>query len=194
MPEIQIYSPAGERLYLTPDERQAFFEASATAAPHEARTLCRCLYYTGCRISEALELTRDRVDLGARVLTFRSLKKRGKTHWRSVPVPDTFLDELDLVHKLRDGRKVAPDRLWPIGRTTAWTRVKEVLAAASVDLSKPYAVPKGLRHGFGVSSILKGVPLPVLQRWMGHASIETTAIYLQVVGEEERELAAKNWG
>jgi len=29
---------------------------------------------------------------------------------------------------------------------------------------------------------------------MGHASLETTAIYLQVTGQEEKDLAARLWG
>jgi integrase len=45
------------------------------------------LAYTGCRLSEALALTADRVDLAAGVLTFESLKKRRTGVYRSVPVP-----------------------------------------------------------------------------------------------------------
>ncbi len=54
------------------------------------------------------------------------------------------------------------------------------------------ARPHGLRHGFGVQALMKDVPLPLLQRWMGHADLETTAIYLQVIGNEEKSgLCAK---
>ena len=195
MSDYQLYSPQGERLYLTPDEREAFYRAAAEARNHEARTFCRCLYFTGCRISEALELPRGRVDFAAQALTFRTLKKRsGKIHYRSVPVPSAFLDELDLVHNLHRGRDDAASRLWPVSRSTGWRIVREVMDAAGLDGSKPYASPKGLRHGFGVACVLKGVPLPTLQKWMGHAKLDTTGIYLQVVGDEERELAARLWG
>jgi site-specific recombinase XerD len=37
--------------------------------------------------------------------------------------------------------------------------------------------PKALRHAFAVEAGQKGVPLNVVQRWLGHARIETTAIY-----------------
>ena len=33
----------------------------------------------------------------------------------------------------------------------------------------------------------------MIQRWLGHARLETTAIYLDVHGEEERELAMRVW-
>jgi integrase len=32
-----------------------------------------------------------------------------------------------------------------------------------------------------------------LQRWLGHASMTTTAIYLEAMGDEEREIAARMW-
>jgi integrase len=47
----------------------------------------------------------------------------------------------------------------------------------------PHATAKGLRHGFGLH-IRSGVPLNLVQRWLGHASIATTAIYLQAMGAE----------
>jgi site-specific recombinase XerD len=33
----------------------------------------------------------------------------------------------------------------------------------------------------------------MLQKWMGHADIRTTAIYANAVGAEELELAGKMW-
>ena len=45
------------------------------------------LHFTGCRISEALALTCDRVDFTNGVITFESLKKRRGGVYRSVPVP-----------------------------------------------------------------------------------------------------------
>ena len=55
------------------------------------------------------------------------------------------------------------------------------------------ACPKGLRHGFAVACIGKNVPLPTIQKWLGHARLETTAIYLAVSGDEERDLASRLW-
>jgi Phage integrase family len=48
------------------------------------------------------------------------------------------------------------------------------------------AMPKGLRHGFCVHALQSRVPLHLAQRWLGHASIETTAIYADIAGREER--------
>jgi integrase len=185
---MQIYDTQGHRLYLTGSERAAF-RTAAEGAPREVRTYCWTLLYTGCRPSEALALTADRVDFQAAVLAFASKKKRRTGLYRAVPVPATLLDALDLVHGLRDC--ATRTYLWTWSLKTAYTRVVEIMARAGI--AGPQASPKGLRHGFGVACIEKGIPLNLVQRWLGHAQLSTTAIYADAVGEEERHIAARLW-
>jgi len=75
---------------------------------------------------------------------------------------------------------------------TAWRRVSEVMDAAGI-AAGPHRCPKGLRHGYGVHAFGAGVPLNLLSRWMGHASLEVTAIYANALGEEQRAIAARMW-
>lgn len=56
------------------------------------------------------------------------------------------------------------------------------------------ATAKGLRHGFGVAGVTNGVPLNMVQKWLGHTDIATTAIYANAIGEEERKIAERMWG
>ena len=58
-----LYDQHGHRKYLTPAERDAFLKAADESEVREVRTFCATLAYTGCRISEALALTADRIDL-----------------------------------------------------------------------------------------------------------------------------------
>ena len=153
------------------------------------------LAYAGCRLSEALALTADRVDLAAGVVVFESLKKRRRGLYRAVPVPPALLEALDLVHGLRElharrgqGRGV---RLWPWSRMTGWRAVHRVMQAAG--LEGPQASPKGLRHGFGVAAVSAGIPLNLVQKWLGHAQLTTTAIYADAVGAEEQDIARRMW-
>ena len=88
MIEAEIYTQ-GHRLYLTGSERTAF-RTAAEAAPREVRTYCWTLLYTGCRPSEALALTADRVDFQAAVLTFESRKKRRRASIAPCPCPPRF--------------------------------------------------------------------------------------------------------
>ena len=191
---VQLYDAAGQRKYLTAEERAAFLKA-AEHADRQARTLCMTLTYTGCRISEALALTADRVDLSGKVIVFESLKKRRRGLYRAVPVPAAVLDALDLVHGLREAQRARDGgrsiQLWPWGRATAWRRVHEVMAMAGI--SGPQASPKGLRHGFGVAAVQAGIPLNMVQKWLGHAQLSTTAIYADAVGAEEQAIAERMW-
>lgn len=98
---FQLFTPEGHRKYLSAQERETFLSASERA-PREVRTLCLVLTFTGCRISEALALTADRVDLAGSTITFESLKKRRNGVYRAVPVPPAVIDALNLVHAVRE--------------------------------------------------------------------------------------------
>ena len=119
-------------------------------------------------------------------------RKRGIV--RQVPLPRGLLIELNREFKLRrlqqdPERATAP--LWRWSRTTAWRRIKEVMAIVGIYGSA--AMPKGLRHGFGVHAFRASVPPHLVQRWLGHASLRTATIYGDVLGPEERAFAARMW-
>ena len=80
---MRLHTVDGARKYLTAGERDAFLR-QAELADRQVRTLCMTLAYAGCRLSEALALTADRVDLAAGVLVIESLKKR-RTGISAVP-------------------------------------------------------------------------------------------------------------
>lgn len=186
-----LYSATGLRKYLTRDERERFIAASLAAVRPDVRTLCLTLVYTGCRISEALALTPAAIQMQDGSIAIRTLKQRsGKMAVREVPVPPLLVEQLDRVHALSSLHPLR--RLWPLSRGRAWELVKEVMRIAMI-AAGPHASPKGLRHGFGLHAIRSGVPLNLVQRWLGHASMTTTAIYLQAVGSEEREIAQRMW-
>lgn len=185
-----LYSLAGRRKYLTHHERSAFIAAALACPRPELRSLCIVLAYTGCRISEALSLRAASVNRHDAIVAIVSLKKRGRWVVREVPIPESCVTMLVGVHRLD---AASPDALlWTWCRCRAWQLVKEVMAAAGIDHGL-HATPKGLRHGFGLHAVRSGVPINIVQRWLGHARLETTSIYLQASGAEERALAARMW-
>jgi len=78
-----------------------------------------------------------------------------------------------------------------VGRTTGWKVIKSVMREAGI--AECLCKPKALRHAFAVEAGQKGVPLNIVQRWLSHARIETTAIYASAIGDEERNLARRSW-
>jgi integrase/recombinase XerD len=186
-----LYGAGGQRKYLTADERRRFLLTASRVPRAEVRTLCLLLAHTGCRISEALATTPASIEPTAGFVSIRCLKKRrGVLVVREVPVPPEMLDALTQIHDLAHGAGSA--RLWGLSRSRAWQLIKAVMRDAGI-VGGPHATPKGLRHAFGLHAIRCGVPLNLVQRWLGHASMTTTAIYLQAMGAEEREIAARMW-
>lgn len=182
-----LFDASGQRKYLTPEQRQEFLRIARESSA-AVSTFCGTLGLTGCRISEALALTGNRVDQIGGVLIFESLKKRRRGIYRGVPVPSDFLNTLAVVHGLP---ALGNSRLWDWSRTTAWRRVKEVMEAAGIQ--GLCANPKGVRHAFGIKAVTSQVPINMIQKWLGHSRLATTAIYTDAMGPEEREIAKRMW-
>jgi integrase/recombinase XerD len=42
-------------------------------------------------------------------------------------------------------------------------------------------------------SVHAGIPLNLVQKWLGHAQLTTTAIYADARGAEEKDIARRMW-
>lgn len=182
-----MFDRNGSRKYLNAAERKAYFRAVEGETDILKRSFCLTLLLTGCRISEALNLTRDRVDLSDKCVVLETLKRRKRGMYRVVPVSD---DLLSLLSEVTRGMEPA-ERLWKFSRTTGYRTVKRL--TLSIGITGKMNSPKGLRHGFGVACVGNKIPLSAIKKWLGHARLETTAIYLDVSGEEDRDLASRLW-
>lgn len=182
---MQLYNAAGRRLYLTSEERMGF-KAAAMVEPIEVRLFCLVMLETGCRLSEALRLTGSQIDSSLGVIVFETLKRRRRGAFRHVPIPNDL-------SALLGGYSVPVrlGRIWPVSRSTGWRWIKRVMARAAI--AGPHATSKGLRHGFAIAAVQADVPLNLVQRWLGHAQLSTTAIYTSAFGPEERGFAERMW-
>lgn len=197
---MSLFDTKGNRLYLTPAERESFHHSTLSVS-RDKRMFALMLYHTGCRISEALSVKVKDIDFATGMITLITLKQRKKnpdgtkkTIYRQVPVSPEFMSALDNAYDLRIRQRRSKPRneyLWGWSRQYGHSVIVEIMKAAK--LQGAYAVPKGLRHAYAIASIDKKVPLNMLAKWMGHANLETTAIYANAVGQEEREIAARLW-
>ena len=128
------------------------------------------------------------------MIAITCLKKRNAVHIREVPVPQSFVQELQDwmvgAHPV-DTSKIHNHKLWAIDRITAWRWVKHVMSEANIHGQQ--ATAKGLRHAFGINAVMSNIPLNVVQKWMGHSDMRTTAIYARVNGPEVLKLAERMW-
>jgi integrase/recombinase XerD len=147
---MSLFGSSGGRKYLNAAERRRFIEAARRAEP-TTRLFCLTLAWSGGRISEVLALTPAAIDMESGVVCITTLKRRKRGIVRQVPLPPDVLDKLGDEFHLRDVQRdpdLAHRPIWRWSRTTGWRRVKEIMAAARI--SGASAMPKGLRHGFGV--------------------------------------------
>jgi len=180
-----LFDHSGQRKYLTEAERWRLLSASLES-DRQTSALAQLLVYSGCRISEALALTPSRLDPGTGSVVFRTLKRR-RPLYRAVPIPAGLMDELIELARSKGG----DERLWRWCRQTAWRRVKALMAGCGI--TGAHATPKGCRHGFGIANAQQKIPVGTTKKWMGHARLETTAIYQNAVGEEELSFAKRLW-
>lgn len=150
------------------------------------RFLFELIYSCGLRVSEAAELTLDRIYREEKFL--RVLGKGGKE--RVVPIGELALEWLDRYltgarPELVRGRRVAQlfvNRLGkPLTRKGMWKRFKAYAAQAGV-AGKIHT----LRHSFATHLLRGGADLRTVQVLLGHSDIGTTQIYTHV---DEEQLA-----
>lgn len=195
---MSLFTACGERKYLSPRERARFYDALPVLEDSCDQTFCETIYWTGCRPSEALFLSLANFDLDDCAIIVRSLKKRGRLkgrHFRAIPVPRDYLERMDKVHGIRAAQARADHgrdtRLWLFSRTTGWRLVHAVMEAA--ELTGVKACAKGLRHAYGVNAAMNNIPETRIKKWLGHESLETTEVYLDVVGPEDHAIAERMW-
>jgi integrase/recombinase XerD len=157
------------------------------------RALLELLYGTGARISEAVGLDVDDLDLDARTVLLRG--KGGKQ--RLVPLGSFAAKALsaylvrvrpELVRAGRGTPRVfLNSRGGPLSRQSAWTVLRGAAekAGLSVDIS-----PHTLRHSFATHLMEGGADVRVVQELLGHASVTTTQIYTLVTVDQLREVYA----
>ena len=122
---MKLFTDDGLRLYLNKEERERF-EFYAKKQKRTNMTLALVMLYTGCRISEALNLKYKHIDIINKSITIESLKKRKKGIYRSIPIPDSLIEYLELVHEISHCKK-KDSLVWTIKRNTAFLQIKKYL-------------------------------------------------------------------
>ena len=150
------------------------------------RFLFELIYSCGLRVSEAAELSLDRIYRQDKFI--RVVGKGSKE--RVVPIGDLALEWLDRYlsearSALAGGRRIKAlfvnHRGTPLTRKGMWKRFKRYALLAGLN-GKIHT----LRHSFATHLLRGGADLRTVQVLLGHADIGTTQIYTHV---DERELA-----
>lgn len=140
-------------------------------------------------MSEALALEPRDLSLHADRPTLRvRAGKGGKA--RVVPVHPKLQAALIAVLNYAD---VGPGRIIAASRSTAWRWVKQATFRAEVYGTLPAGRRIGthtFRHSYARHLLMHGTPINHLSRWLGHASIAPTLVYLELIPDPAGSLAA----
>lgn len=153
---------------LTEEQVQALFKNSAG----RDRALLKFLYYSGARISEAVQLRPKDLSRQGDHSLVHIFGKGSKL--RIVPIPEHLVETLEpfmgreWIFQGHKGR--------PIKRNTAYKLVKRAARIAGC----PHASPHCMRHSHASHAVRKGAPIHVVQQTLGHANVSTTSVYLHL--------------
>jgi len=145
------------------------------------------LRFTGARISEVAGID-DQVDVDYRAgdVTLAVLKRHNphkKNMRKMVSVP------LQAVNKLARYLAQYPEmkgKAFSVNRSNFFRLFQKL--TLDCGFSKTLAHPHVLRHTRALEMVRAGVPLTIVQQILGHANLNTTAVYLQFSGQEAKAI------
>lgn len=167
--------------FLTQAEMEKILEEPKpkNAAGIRDRALLEILYATGMRVSEAVGLRTEEINLESAFLKCRG--KGGKE--RLVPLGEVAIDSLQTY--LEKARKRLPQNEFlfvgprgrPLTRQRVWQLIRKYAREAGIQKK---ITPHTFRHSFATHLLERGADLRVVQELLGHADIATTQIYTHV--------------
>lgn len=171
--------------YLEADEVNAIIRAAPNP---KAKLLMLEQWRAGLRVSEALDLEVRDLSLDASNPTIRVRSgKGGKT--RLVPMHPELYGALSSA--LAYG-VIGQGRIVEAHPATAWRWVQAAVKRAEelgAIAPRKRVGTHTLRHSYARHLLMNGIPINYLSRWLGHSSIQTTLVYLELVPDPTGSLA-----
>ena len=194
----------------TEEELKAFFLAvdSYPISKNSYRNtvdplLFRFLYSTGARLSEALNLTIEDVNLNEGIVTIRHGKNNKD---RLVPIAQSLTERMqtymESFHRFsKDSTFVFPGyKMGRMDRSTAYNHFRDYLLMAGIPHTGSGPRIHDFRHGLAIACLKKwslaGIDLtnmlPYLAAYMGHADFRATQYYLRLTADLYPHIISKS--
>ncbi len=166
--------PAGRERWLSAEELRDL----ECVTPQEWWPLFATLAFTGLRIGEAQGLRVEDVRLAERRITVHDGTRRLKTGGsvRDVPIPEP-LARLLAEHMTR--YPAGPNDLVFGAPFTDYRAARRVFSRAWRHAELPSVTLHDLRHTFAVHAAQSGVPIPRIQKLLGHSTVAMAMRYMK---------------
>ena len=181
-PLSTIHEPRKARIVLSPEEVVRFLEAAPGLKYKAAFSVA---YGAGLRVSEVATLKISDIDSKRMLLRVEQGKGRKDRYAMLSP---------QLLELLRDWYRVARPQGWlfpgqnPVNPMTTRQLTRACHAAAEMAGIKKRVTPHTLRHSFATHLLEQNIDIRVIQVLLGHAKLETTALYTHVATNTIRKV------
>jgi molybdate transport system regulatory protein len=174
--------------YLTPEQLNALTQAFDEVYGNPKRyrrargkywLVFLFLRYTGARLNEVLSIN-DATDIDFRnnEIKLVTLKQR-KRSFRIAPLPAEIISQVAVYLSLYPSERGKAFKLKDSGFRRAFYAM-----CKKANLPKEVSHPHILRHTRAIELLRAGVPVTAVQDLLGHSSLNTTAVYLRMSGQE----------
>jgi site-specific recombinase XerD len=177
-----MHEPRKVPVVLSPEEVARFLEAAPRIKYKAALSVA---YGAGLRVSEVVSLKVSDVDSERMMLRVEQGKGRKDRHAMLSPV---------LLELLRDWYRIARPQGWlfpgqnPTNPMTTRQLTRACHVAARMAEIAKRVTPHTLRHSFATHLLEQNIDIRVIQVLLGHAKLETTALYTRVATNTIREV------
>jgi site-specific recombinase XerD len=175
-----VAQPRKIPVILNPEEVVRFIEA---APGPKYKAAFGAAYGAGLRVSEVASLKVSDIDSKRMMIRVEQGKGRKDRHAMLSPL---------LLDLLRDWYRIAHPRGWlfpgqdPIIHLTTRQLTRACHAAAHMAEIKKRVTPHTLRHSFATHLLEQNIDIRVIQVLLGHAKLDTTALYTRVAANTIR--------
>src|SRR6201988_3626196 len=169
-----VHEPRKLPLVLSPEEVARFLEAAPGIKYKAALSVA---YGAGLRISEVVALNVSDIDSKRMMLRVEQGKGRKDRYAMLSPV---------LLELLRDWYRIGRPQGWlfpgrdPVNPMSTRQLTRACHAAAHMAEITKRVSPHTLRHSFATHLLEQGIDVRVIQVLLGHAKLETTALYTRI--------------
>jgi site-specific recombinase XerD len=169
-----VAEPRKIPVVLSPEEVVRFLEA---APGPKYKAALSAAYGAGLRVSEVVALKVSDIDSKRMLLLIEQGKGRKDRHAMLSP---------QLLELLRDWYRIARPRLWlfpgrdPLQPLTTRQLNRAVHTAAAMAEINKRVTPHTLRHSIATHLLEQNIDIRVIQVLLGHAKLDTTALYTRV--------------